>query len=51
MASDISPDFRERNNANTIKLVFNAVSSGIAYVVPLLLLEAYVSPDTVFCPL
>ncbi len=50
MASDISPDFRERNNANTIKLVFNAVSSGIAYVVPLLLLEAYVSPDTSFLP-
>ena len=41
MASDISPDFRERNNANTIKLVFNAISSGLAYVVPLLLLEAY----------
>lgn len=44
MASDISPDFRERNNANTVKLVFNAVSSGVAYVVPLLLLEAYLNP-------
>lgn len=46
MASDISPDFRERNNANTIKLVFNAVSSGVAYVVPLLLLESYLNPNS-----
>ncbi len=50
MASDISPSFRERNNANTVKLVFNAVSSGISYVVPLLLLEAYTTPDTSFLP-
>lgn len=50
MASDISPDFRERNNANTVKLVFAALSSGIAYVVPLLLLEAYTSPDSSFLP-
>ena len=38
MASDISPSFRERNNANTIKLVFSAVAAGLAYVVPLMLL-------------
>ncbi|MFW5780410.1 MAG: MFS transporter [Bacillota bacterium] len=50
MASDISPDFRERNNANTVKLIFTAVSSGIAYVVPLLLLEAYTAPESSFLP-
>lgn len=50
MASDISPDFRQRNNANTVKLVFGALSSGLAYVVPLLLLEAYTSPETSFLP-
>lgn len=50
MASDISASFRERNNANTVKLVFNAASSGISYVVPLLLLEAYVTPETAFLP-
>jgi len=38
MASDISPSFTERNNANTVKLVFSAVAAGLAYVVPLLLL-------------
>lgn len=41
MASDISPSFKQRNNANTVKLVFAAVASGLAYVVPLVLLEAY----------
>ena len=40
MASDISPSFKERNNANTIKVVFVAVASGIAYLVPLLLLNS-----------
>lgn len=38
MASDISPSFRERNNANTIKLVFSAVAAGMAYILPLLFL-------------
>ena len=38
MASDISPSFHERNNANTIKLVFSAVAAGMAYVLPLLFL-------------
>lgn len=42
LASDISPNYRERNNANTIKLVFSALSAGIAYIVPLLLLESFV---------
>ncbi len=41
MASDISPSFSERNNANTVKLVFSALASGVAYIVPLLLLGAY----------
>lgn len=41
MASDISPSFRERNNANTVKLVFSSVSAGLAYIIPLLLLGAY----------
>ncbi len=40
MASDISPSFQERNNANTIKLVFSAVAAGMAYVLPLLILGA-----------
>lgn len=40
MASDISPSFRERNNANTVKLVFTSAASGISYVVPLILLRA-----------
>lgn len=39
MASDISPSFHERNNANTVKLVFTSAASGMAYVVPLLLLR------------
>lgn len=46
LASDISPNFRERNNANTIKLVFSAASAGISYLLPLLLLEAYTEPDS-----
>lgn len=41
MASDISPSFKERNNANTVKLVFSSLAAGIAYLVPLLLLESY----------
>ncbi len=50
MSSDISPDFKERNNANTVKLVFTALSSGLAYLVPLLLLEAYTAPDSSMLP-
>lgn len=45
MASDISPSFKERNNANTVKVVFVAVASGIAYLVPLLLLNAMQDVD------
>lgn len=43
MASDISASFRERNNANTVKLVFNALASGLAYVLPLLFIEAFIN--------
>ncbi len=39
MASDISPSFKERNSANTVKLIFVAIASGIAYVVPLVFIE------------
>ena len=46
MSSDISPSFKERNNANTVKLVFNAVASGLAYVLPLLFIEALISHNT-----
>ena len=46
MSSDISPSFKERNNANTVKLVFNAAASGLAYVLPLLFIEAFISYNT-----
>lgn len=42
MASDITPSFRERNNANTVKLVFTAAASGIGYVLPLLFIESLI---------
>lgn len=45
MASDISPSFKERNNANTVKLVFNAAASGLAYVLPLLFIDAWSKPE------
>lgn len=45
MASDISPSFKERNNANTVKLVFGAIASGLAYVLPLLFVEALIRSD------
>ncbi|MEG2450459.1 MAG: MFS transporter [Clostridia bacterium] len=37
MASDISMDYKERNKANTWKLIFDIASSAILYVVPALL--------------
>lgn len=45
MSGDISPSFKERNNANTVKLVFTSLSSGICYVLPLVLIEAMISKD------
>ncbi len=50
LASDISPSFKERNNANTVKLLFSSAAAGIAYVVPLLVLEAYTEPEASFLP-
>ncbi len=43
LSSDISPSFKERNNANTVKLVFSAAASGLAYVLPLVLIETLTS--------
>ncbi|MBO7156330.1 MAG: MFS transporter [Clostridia bacterium] len=40
LASDISPDHKQRNGANTFKLVFSAAAAGLSYVIPLFLLEA-----------
>lgn len=45
MSSDITPSFRERNNANTVKLVFTAIASGLGYVLPLVFIEALTNPD------
>ncbi len=45
MASDLTPSFRERNNANTVKLVFTAAASGLGYVLPLVFIEALTNPD------
>lgn len=42
MSGDISYDYKERNSANTVKLVFSAVTSGLAYVLPLLFLESLI---------
>lgn len=50
LASDISPSYKERNNANTVKLVFSSAAAGIAYVVPLLVLEAYTVPESSMLP-
>ena len=41
----LSPSFKERNNANTVKLVFNAAASGLAYVLPLLFVDAWSKPE------
>ena len=45
LSSDISPSFKERNNANTVKLVFSALASGLAYVLPLVLIETLTNKD------
>ena len=47
MASDISASYHERNNANTVKLVFTSISSGLGYLVPLLLLNALQEKHTI----
>lgn len=43
LASDISKSYKERNKANTVKLIFTATSSGLSYVLPLLAIEMYIS--------
>lgn len=40
MSSDISPDHRERNKANLIKLLFDLGSAGLCFLLPNLLLSA-----------
>lgn len=40
MSSDLSPDYRERNSANTIKLVFDMGSAAVCYLLPATLLES-----------
>ncbi|MCR4661213.1 MAG: MFS transporter [Clostridia bacterium] len=45
LSSDISASYKERNNANTVKLVFSAIASGLAYVLPLVFIEALISAD------
>lgn len=37
MASDISMDYRERNKANTYKLLFDIISGGLLYLIPSLI--------------
>ncbi|MEG1646329.1 MAG: MFS transporter [Clostridia bacterium] len=39
LSSDISPNAKQRNSANSIKLVFSMASAGICYLVPTLVLE------------
>lgn len=46
MSSDISSSYSERNKANTVKLIVSSVFAGIAYVVPLLLLESFLKGKT-----
>lgn len=43
MSSDISPSYKERNSANTVKLIFTSIASGLAYIIPFVLIEALIS--------
>jgi Na+/melibiose symporter-like transporter len=45
LSSDISPDYRERNKANTFKLVFDLFAAGLCFLIPSLLLNSYKSGD------
>lgn len=40
MSSDISGDYRERNSANTYKLIVDLISAGLCFLVPSLLLDS-----------
>jgi GPH family glycoside/pentoside/hexuronide:cation symporter/oligogalacturonide transporter len=41
LVSDISPNQKERTNANLIKTLFNMVAAAICFLVPTMLLESY----------
>lgn len=43
MSSDISPSYKERNSANTVKLIFTSIASGLAYIIPFVLVEALIN--------
>lgn len=40
MSSDLSPDFRERNKANSLKLIFDMAAAALCYLIPARLFEA-----------
>ncbi|MDR3215942.1 MAG: MFS transporter [Clostridiaceae bacterium] len=40
MSSDISSDYRERNRANLVKLVFDMASAGVCFLLPSALIDA-----------
>ncbi|MDR3294163.1 MAG: MFS transporter [Clostridiales bacterium] len=39
MSSDISSDYRERNKANFVKLIFSAASGGVCFLLPTVLMD------------
>lgn len=41
LSSDISADYRERNKANTYKLIVDLLAAGVCYLVPAMLISAY----------
>ena len=43
LSAEISGDFKERNRANSIKLLFSLVSSGVFFIIPSMTTEAYSS--------
>lgn len=49
LSAEISTDFKERNKANSIKLLFSVAASGLFYIIPAAATEAYsayISHDT-----
>ncbi|MFW5779959.1 MAG: MFS transporter [Bacillota bacterium] len=45
LSSDISPDHVERTKANSLRLIFSMVSSGICYLVPSIIFEMHLDGD------
>ena len=41
LSAEISTDFKERNKANSIKLIFSILASGVFYLIPAAATEAY----------